>query len=78
VDLAARLDGMARAMERRYGEGRVTLPAQFAGKVPVWLAIAAALDEQDARRERSRRPRNRKGRSGAVTPAGPMAPPVFP
>jgi hypothetical protein len=59
VALAGRLDTLARKMERDYAEGRVSLPGEMADRVPVWFVIAAALDEQEARRERSRRPRKR-------------------
>jgi hypothetical protein len=59
VALAARLDRMAREMERAYSEGRLSVPGEMCEHVAVWFVIANALDEQESRRERSRRPRRK-------------------
>ncbi len=57
--LARRLEVLARAAEKAYSEGRRDLPAAMVDRVPLWYAIANALDEQEARRERSRKPRGK-------------------
>jgi DNA-directed RNA polymerase sigma subunit (sigma70/sigma32) len=57
--LAERLDALAEATHKAHVEGRITLPAQFADRVPTWLVIERLLAEVEARRERSRRPRKR-------------------
>jgi predicted transcriptional regulator len=59
-DLASRLDRLAAETERAHREGRITLPSEHADRVPLWLAIERALDEVEARRVRSRKPRGRK------------------
>jgi hypothetical protein len=58
--LACRLEDLARAAEKAYAEGRRDLPALMVEKVPLWFVIQNALDEQDARRQRSRRPKAKR------------------
>jgi hypothetical protein len=60
VELAQRLTALAGEMLIAHGEGRLTLPNAMAEYVPHWFVIANALDEQEARRERSRRPRKKQ------------------
>jgi hypothetical protein len=55
--LAQRLEVLAHAAAKAYSEGRRDLPAAMVDRVPMWFVVANALDEQEARRERSRRPR---------------------
>lgn len=55
--LAQRLEVLAQAAAKAYSEGRRDLPAAMVDRVPMWYVIENALDEQAARRERSRRPR---------------------
>jgi hypothetical protein len=62
VELAARLNALAGEMLIAHGEGRMALPNAMVEYVPPWFVIANALDEQAARRVRSRRPRVRKKR----------------
>ncbi len=58
--LARRLEALARAAEKAYSEGRIDLPALAVDHVPLWYAVENALNEQEARRERSRRPRRKQ------------------
>ncbi len=51
---------MAGEMLFAHGEGRLTLPNAMVEYVPSWYVIENALDEQAARRERSRRPRRKQ------------------
>lgn len=60
VGLAERLAALAGEMLIAHGQGRLTLPNSMAEYVPAWFAIENALNEQEARRERSRRPRRAK------------------
>jgi hypothetical protein len=55
--LALRLERLTAEMERAYSEGKVTVPNEQAERIPLWLVISRALDEQEARRARSARPR---------------------
>jgi predicted DNA-binding protein len=57
VELAERLTSLAGEMLIAHGEGRVTLPNSMVEYVPAYYVIVNALNEQQARRERSRRPR---------------------
>jgi hypothetical protein len=59
-DLARRLDRLAGEMLIAYGEGRVTVPNSMAEYIPPWFIVETALNEVEARRERSRRPRRPK------------------
>jgi hypothetical protein len=58
--LAQRLEVLAHAAEKAYSEGRRDLPAAMVDRVPMWFVVANALDEQEARRERSRKPRRKQ------------------
>jgi hypothetical protein len=60
--LASRLAPLAQQAEANHAAGRSPLPPEHCERCPVWLIIARALDEQEARRERSRRPRRRAPR----------------
>jgi hypothetical protein len=60
VALAERLTRLAGEMLIAHGEGRVALPNAMAEKVPAWFVVQNALDEQEARRLRSNRPRAKK------------------
>jgi hypothetical protein len=44
-------------MQAAHGEGRVSVPTELCEHIPVWYVIQAALDEVEARRARSNRPR---------------------
>jgi hypothetical protein len=59
VAIAQRINALVEATERAYAEGRVELPSSMADRVPAWFVIDNALNEQEARRERSRRPRRK-------------------
>jgi hypothetical protein len=59
--LAARLERLRDAMERAYTEGRINVPTQLCQHIPTWYVIQSALDEVEARRVRSNRPRRRIG-----------------
>jgi hypothetical protein len=65
--LAQRLDELAEAMMKAHVEGRIILPASMCEQVPIWAAIESAVDHQEAKRARSRRPRT--GRTRAASPA---------
>jgi hypothetical protein len=58
--LARRLERLSAEMMAAYQEGRVALPNSMAEAVPMWAVIENALNEQSARRERSRRPRSKQ------------------
>jgi hypothetical protein len=60
VELARRIDRLREDMQRAYSEGRVEIPPTLCDRIPSWYVIANALDEQAARRERSRRPRRKQ------------------
>lgn len=60
VELAERLERMAREMLQAHAEGRIALPSAMCERVPLWLVIERALDEQEARRARSNRSRPRR------------------
>jgi hypothetical protein len=68
VELAERITRLAEATETAYAEGRIELPNAMAEHVPLWFVIANAIDEQEARRERSRRPRVRSTASTTLPP----------
>lgn len=59
VELAERINRLAEQTLAAHAEGRITLPTEMAERVPAWFVVENALDEQEARRERSRRPRAR-------------------
>ena len=61
VELAERLTAEAGEMLVAYGEGRLSLPTALADYVPAWFVIKVALDEREARRARSARPRRKRG-----------------
>jgi hypothetical protein len=58
--LAVRLERLSGEMHAAYVEGRVTLPGSMAEAVPMWAVVENALDEQEARRARSNRPRRKQ------------------
>jgi hypothetical protein len=58
--LGERLDVLVEQMQRAYAEGRLDVPTAMCERIPPWYAIQAALDEQAARRVRSRRPRRKQ------------------
>jgi hypothetical protein len=60
VEMARRLERLLERTKRAYAGGRLSVPPAMADRIPVWYVIQKALDEQEARRERSRRPRPRK------------------
>jgi hypothetical protein len=60
TELAERLMIQAGEALIAHGEGRINLPSSMVEYVPVWWVIQNALNEQEARRERSRRPRSKK------------------
>jgi hypothetical protein len=47
-------------MQAAYTEGRVEVPNDLADHIPRWFVIQDALDEVEARRGRSNRPRPAK------------------
>jgi hypothetical protein len=59
TELAERLMIQAGEALLAHGEGRITLQSSMVEYVPVWWVIQNALNEQEARRERSRRPRKK-------------------
>lgn len=60
VELAERISGLAADLQRAYAEGRVEVPGDLCERIPQWYVIQAALDHQQSKRERSRRPRSRQ------------------
>ena len=69
VELAERLNGLAGEMLIAYSEGRLTLPNAMAEYVPAWYVVENALNEQAARRERSRRPHAKRRAGHNAEPA---------
>ena len=67
TDLKDRLDRLRDAIQLAYTEGRVKLPNHLAEYIPVWYVIQDTLDEVEARRVRSNRPRPAK--TSIPTPA---------
>jgi hypothetical protein len=57
IDLAGRLDRLVAEMGRAYSEGRLSVPNAMCERIPAWYVIQSALDEVEARRARSARPR---------------------
>ena len=70
AELHARLVGLAAEVQAAHVAGRTVLPGEFADRVPLHHVVARLLDEVEARRERSRRPRNRKPALDAGATAG--------
>jgi hypothetical protein len=58
--LAQRLESLAADTGLAYAEGRLDLPTEFCERIPLWLVIERALDQVEAKRIRSARPRKRQ------------------
>ena len=65
TDLHARLVRHVAEIEAARERGQAIVPGEFADGVPLHHAIARLLDEVEARRGRSRKPR-RRSEAGAV------------
>src|SRR5437016_665166 len=65
--LRARLSRLRDEVQVAYTEGRVEVPNDLVKHIPVWFVIEDALDEVEARRVRSNRPRPAKTSSGVST-----------
>lgn len=59
VQLAQRIARLRDEAQRAYREGRIDVPSTMVDFVPAWFVIERALDEQEARRARSNRPRKK-------------------
>jgi hypothetical protein len=59
VELARRIDRLTGELRAAYSAGRVEIPSAMCERIPAWYTIANALDEQEARRARSARPRKK-------------------
>jgi hypothetical protein len=57
IALYHRLKQRRDEMQRAYGEGRLPVPGKYAERIPLHYIISNLLDETDARRARSARPR---------------------
>lgn len=55
VELAARIDQLRTTLQTAYVTGRIQVPDAFCERIPAWYTIQHALDEQEARRQRSRK-----------------------
>jgi hypothetical protein len=64
-DLFARIERLREQLQAAYGEGRIDVPTEHCEHIPLWYVIQAALDEVEARRVRSNRPRAHGGRGPA-------------
>jgi hypothetical protein len=57
IALATRLARLRDEMQAAYTEGRIDVPGGLCEHIPVWYVIESALNEVEARRVRSGRPR---------------------
>jgi hypothetical protein len=60
TDLAARLNRLRDEMQAAYSLGRLDVPGEYAEHIPIHYVIETALNEVEARRSRSNRPRPAK------------------
>lgn len=57
LDLAERLERLARSLEDAHSTGRAPLPPHLVEGVPLHHVIARAVDDLEGHRERARAPR---------------------